>query len=77
MSYYSINNFKESVNLKGKTMDQLEITKMLNDLNIPFRVVEHPAAMTIEEIDRFALPNSEAIAKNPLSVMTKRKIIIL
>ena len=45
-------------------MDQLEITKMLNDLNIPFRVVEHPAAMTIEEIDRFALPNSEAIAKN-------------
>lgn len=64
MSYYSINNFKEPVNLKGKTMDQLEITKMLNDLNIPFRVVEHPAAMTIEEIDRFALPNSEAIAKN-------------
>ena len=64
MSYHSINNFKESVNLKGKTMDQLEITKMLNDLNIPFRVVEHPAAMTIEEIDRFALPNSEAIAKN-------------
>ena len=65
MLYYSINNFKESVNLKGKTMDQLEITKMLNDLNIPFRVVEHPAAMTIEEIDRFALPNSTSIRSVP------------
>lgn len=45
-------------------MDQLEITKILHDLNIQFSVVEHPPATTIEEIDSFSLPNSEAIAKN-------------
>ena len=45
-------------------MNRLQIMKTLSDLNIPFSVVEHPPAATIEEIDSFNLPSSEAIVKN-------------
>lgn len=49
---------------KVNAMKRLQIMKTLSDFKIPFSVVEHPPAATIEEIDHFNLPNSQAIVKN-------------
>ena len=45
-------------------MNQTEITEMLEQLRIPWRIKEHPAAETIEQIERFQLPGAETIVKN-------------
>lgn len=45
-------------------MKHLEITEILNKLNIQYSMIEHPPAKTIEEIDNFHLPHSEMIVKN-------------
>lgn len=45
-------------------MDRLELMQVLKVQNIQFDIVEHPPAMTIEEIDSFNLPHGETIVKN-------------
>jgi len=45
-------------------MDRLELIDMLNDLQVEYTVIEHPAAYTIDEIDSFCLPNADSIVKN-------------
>ncbi|OZB92269.1 prolyl-tRNA synthetase associated domain-containing protein [Paenibacillus sp. XY044] len=45
-------------------MNKLEILNMLEQLNISYDYIEHPAAYTIEDMDSFALPNAHQVAKN-------------
>ena len=45
-------------------MNRREIIEMLTRLRIPFTLVDHPPAETIEEIEGFHLPHAETIVKN-------------
>ncbi|MDK8179365.1 prolyl-tRNA synthetase associated domain-containing protein [Paenibacillus sp. UMB4589-SE434] len=45
-------------------MNKTEILELLEQLSISYDIVEHPAAYTIEEMDRFAMPNANQVAKN-------------
>lgn len=45
-------------------MDKQEIYSYFDKNNIPYTVVEHPAAFTVEEIHRLHLPRPESGAKN-------------
>lgn len=45
-------------------MNKQQTLDLLDQLKISYRIVEHPPANTIEEIDSFHLPDAYAIAKN-------------
>ena len=45
-------------------MDRFEITSLLERQNIRCRITEHPPAETIDEIDRFGLPDGGFVVKN-------------
>lgn len=45
-------------------MNKEETLQYLEESNIPFEIMEHPAAMTIEDIDGFDLPHAQYIVKN-------------
>ena len=45
-------------------MNKTELLNYLSNLQIQYTMVEHEAAKTIEEIERFYLPNAEYIVKN-------------
>ena len=51
-------------NIKERDMTKTEITSLLEDKQLSYTILEHPAAETIEEIDSFHLENADAIAKN-------------
>jgi len=38
--------------------------KMLDECNISYEMIDHPAAYTIEDMDGFELPNAHQVAKN-------------
>lgn len=45
-------------------MDKEQVLQKLAELGIRYEIAEHPAAFTIEDIDREGLPHSEDICKN-------------
>ncbi|MNI69740.1 Prolyl-tRNA editing protein ProX [compost metagenome] len=45
-------------------MNRQAITEMLEQLNIRYDIMDHPAAYTIEDLESFDLPRADQIAKN-------------
>lgn len=45
-------------------MNKTAILELLEQLNISYEIVEHPAAYTIEDMDSYEMPNAYQIAKN-------------
>ena len=45
-------------------MEQEQVLSLLDEREIPYRLIHHPAAHTIEEMDALAVESSEQIAKN-------------
>ena len=45
-------------------MNKTDIMKMLDECNISYEMIDHPAAYTIEDMDGFELPNAHQVAKN-------------
>lgn len=45
-------------------MEKEQVLSLLKDKGIPYHLIEHPAAHTIEEMDAFGVENAEQIAKN-------------
>ncbi len=51
--------------LEATAMDKKQaVYKLLDERNIVFEAVEHPAVYTIEEMDALTLPHPEAVVKN-------------
>ena len=45
-------------------MEKEQVLSLLEEKGIPYRLIEHPAAHTIEEMDTLGVENAQQIAKN-------------
>lgn len=45
-------------------MEKEQVLSLLEEKGVPYRLIEHPAAHTIEEMDTLGVENAQQIAKN-------------